>query len=481
MRAGVLLVPALAATSVAALPQTGSSKIAGIDLGAIFDPPSWWWLPNILKARLTSKAYQKVITTNGLLQHSKALMKFSAIDGNNHRAFGTPGYNASVDYVERWAKSYGYDVYRQTVTYPAYYVHGQGLTVAGQVYPEEVVVPAQYSGTTGPEGTTGSLFAVANLGCVAADYEGAAGTVALIQRGECNFALKGSLAKEAGALGAIVWNNADGPPVLMGLEANGEHPAMVAITLADGQVLADRLAAGEELETTLLVDVTFEFRPADNVIAQSKWGDKNNVVFVGAHLDSVPAGPGINDDGSGTAALARYKSSKNAVRFAWWATEEVGLVGSRHYVEQLSQAEKDKIALYINLDMLASPNYIIGIHDADNSGGQNSGIPAPAGSNTLERLSQEYFANRGLNWTGTAFTAGSDYRGFLDAGIVAGGFATGAGALKTEREVELFGGEAGVPHDICYHLACDTIDNLALDGKHSPSIITFLTSSCCSL
>lgn len=65
MRAGVLLVPALAATSVAALPQTGSSKIAGIDLGAIFDPPSWWWLPNILKARLTSKAYQKVITTNG--------------------------------------------------------------------------------------------------------------------------------------------------------------------------------------------------------------------------------------------------------------------------------------------------------------------------------------------------------------------------------------------------------------------------------
>ncbi|TFL03153.1 hypothetical protein BDV98DRAFT_546502 [Pterulicium gracile] len=476
MRAGALLVPALAATvSVSALPNNGpeSSRIAGIDLGKIFDPPSWWWLPDLLKPRLSSKAYQKSITIDGLLQHSKALSKFAAINGANTRSFGTPGYNASVEYVERWAKSYGYDVYRQTVVYPASELISNALTVTGSAYPSDALRTFQYSGATPAGGVTADLVAVAGLGCQPAEYNGVEGKIALVVRGNCTFVEKGNLAAEAGAAAIIIWNNAPGGPVSSRLDVNTllTNPPTIGISQEDGQALADRLAAGETLETLIEVNVRNEIRPADNVIAQSKWGDKNNVIFVGAHLDSVPAGPGINDDGSGTAAvaellkqMARYKKSKNAVRFAWWATEEVGLVGSRYYVENLSQEERDKIVLYVNMDMVASPNYILGVYDSDNSGGANTGIPSPPGSNTLEAAFQQHFVEAKLNHTAYAFTAGSDYRPFLDAGIVAGGVATGAGGIKTEREVGLFGGEAGIPYDVCYHQACDTIDNLAHDA-----------------
>lgn len=473
MRAGLLLVPALAATSAYASAPERSSRIAGIDLGAIFDPPSWWWLPDLLKPKLTSKAYQNAITIKGLLQHSKALSKFAAINGGHTRSFGTPGYNASVEYVEKWAKAYGYEVTRQTVIYPASEIISNAFSADGVDYPEDAIRTYQYSGGTPAEGVTAPLFAVPGLGCLPEQFEGSAGTIALVSRGNCTFVEKGNLASKAGVAGLIIYNNVPGGPLGARLDVNtvATNPATIGLSQDDGKALVAKLAAGESLEATLNVQVINEIRPADNVIAQSKWGDKNNVVFVGAHLDSVPAGPGINDDGSGTAAvaellkqLARFKKSKNAVRFAWWATEEVGLVGSRYYVEKLPQSERDKIALYVNLDMLASPNYVLGIHDGDNSAGSNAGVPPAVGSATLERLTQEYFNGRKLNHVASPFTAGSDYRPFVDAGIVAGGIDTGAGALKTQREVELFGGEVGVPYDSCYHQLCDTIDNLNHDA-----------------
>ena len=101
------------------------------------------------------------------------------------------------------------------------------------------------------------------------------------------------------------------------------------------------------------------------MIAEKAGTNTDNVVMAGAHLDSVDAGPGINDNGSGSAALletalqmAKVKPV-NTVRFAWWAAEEAGLLGSAAYVDGLSQAEKDKIALYMNYDMVGSPNGIL--------------------------------------------------------------------------------------------------------------------------
>ncbi|TFK96443.1 hypothetical protein BDV98DRAFT_608279 [Pterulicium gracile] len=466
---GLVLIPALAA-SVSAAPS--DAKIAGIDLGKIFDPPSWWWLPDLLKPKLTAKAYEKAVTIEGLLQHSRALSRFAAIDGKNTRSFGTPGYNASVEYVEKWAKAYGYDVTRQTVLYPATEHLSQALTVGDKVFSPADLRIFQFVPSTPDGGAKGLIYHV-NQGCNPSDFEGTQGGIVLARRGNCTFVEKGELAKATGVQGLIIYNDVPGQPLASRLNISSieQNPPTLAISFEAGREIIAKLEAGQELQTTLDIQVKNLVRPADNVIAQTKWGDKNNVVMLGGHLDSVPAGPGINDDGSGTAGvaellkqLARFRKSKNAVRFAWWATEEVGLIGSRYYVEQLSQAEKDKIALYINLDMIASPNYIIGIHDADNSGGQNSGVPAPAGSNTLEALTQDYYNDRGLNWTGTAFTAGSDYRPFLDAGIVAGGIATGASGVKNQREFDLFGGELGEWHDKCYHQPCDTLDNLNHDA-----------------
>ncbi len=212
-----------------------------------------------------------------------------------------------------------------------------------------------------------------------------------------------------------------------------------------------------------------------NVLAElpGKSGDQN-VVMVGAHLDSVAAGPGINDNGSGSAGiletaiqLAKTKP-ENTVRFAWWSAEESGLVGSNYYVDNLTQAERDKIALYLNFDMIGSPNYARFVYDGDNDAfaagpGQPSAV-APAGSDQIEALFEDYFASQGLASEPTPFSGRSDYGRFISVGIPAGGLFTGAEGIKTAAQAAKFGGTAGVAYDVCYHQACDTIANVNRKG-----------------
>jgi Zn-dependent M28 family amino/carboxypeptidase len=208
-----------------------------------------------------------------------------------------------------------------------------------------------------------------------------------------------------------------------------------------------------------------------NVIAESKDGDANNVVMAGGHLDSVQRGPGINDNGSGSAALLEVAQQmakvkpRNKVRFAWWGGEEAGLVGSTAYVNGLSQADRDKIALYLNFDMVGSPNHVFFIYDGDNSDGV--GAPAgPAGSAEIEKTFERYFSSVGVPFKGTDFSGRSDYGPFIAVGIPSGGLFTGAEGIKTADEAVLWGGTAGQQYDPCYHLACDTFannNNSALD------------------
>jgi aminopeptidase Y len=201
-----------------------------------------------------------------------------------------------------------------------------------------------------------------------------------------------------------------------------------------------------------------------NVLAESRTGDPNNVVMLGAHLDSVQAGPGINDNGSGSAVLLeiaeQYAKVKplNKVRFAWWGAEEAGLIGSTAYVNGLSQAEKDKIQLYLNFDMVGSPNYGFFIYDGNNSDGVGAG-PGPAGSGAIEKTFEEYYTMVGEPFQGTDFTGRSDYGPFIANGIPSGGLFTGAEGIKTAAQVALWGGTAGAQYDPCYHLACDDYDN----------------------
>jgi Zn-dependent M28 family amino/carboxypeptidase len=152
----------------------------------------------------------------------------------------------------------------------------------------------------------------------------------------------------------------------------------------------------------------------------------------------------------------------NKVRFAWWGAEELGLVGSTHYVDDLVENDAagiDRIATYLNFDMVGSPNYIIGTYDAD-----ESSVPAdvdiPAGSIETENVFEDYFTSIGQPFVGTSFDGRSDYQAFIDNDIPASGLFTGADDVKTEAEAALFGGVVGETHDQNYHQAGDDLSNI---------------------
>ena len=220
-----------------------------------------------------------------------------------------------------------------------------------------------------------------------------------------------------------------------------------------------------------------------NVLAKSKGGDPNNVVMAGAHLDSVPRGPGINDNGSGSATLLEVAEQmakvtpRNKVRFAWWGGEEAGLIGSTEYVTGLSQAERDRIALYLNFDMVGSPNFVFFIYDGDDSDGVGAG-PGPGGSAEIEKTFERFYTTVAHQpFKGTDFTGRSDYGAFIANGIPAGGLFTGAEGIKTAEEAAIWGGTAGQQYDPCYHLACDTFannNNFALDTNSDAIAYTVL-------
>lgn len=218
---------------------------------------------------------------------------------------------------------------------------------------------------------------------------------------------------------------------------------------------------------------TFTYRRDDervksfNILADTE-GSAENTIVVGAHLDSVEKGPGINDNGSGVAAVletARWMRETglqpaNRVRFAFWAAEEDDLDGSRHYVDELSAADIRRTALYLNVDMAASPNGVRSIHDGD---GSDFGDAGPKGSGGLEDVLFRFFEDNSLKAESTVFDGGSDYEPFLKAGIPGGGLFSGDVESKTKAQVQAYGGVAGKDLDSCYHKACDTINNTNAD------------------
>jgi aminopeptidase S len=193
-------------------------------------------------------------------------------------------------------------------------------------------------------------------------------------------------------------------------------------------------------------------------------GSADHTVVVGGHLDSVPEGPGINDNASGVAAVLETAlwmaetgiKPANRVRFAFWGGEEDGLAGSQHYVDGLSDSEIRQTALNLNVDMVASPNGVLSVHDGD---GSDVGDGGPDGSQEIEAVLFRYFQENSLPAETTPLDGGSDYAPFLEAGIPGGGLFTGDVESKTAAQVQSFGGEAGKDLDPCYHKSCDTIRN----------------------
>jgi len=403
------------------------------------------------------------VTLDGVREHQAA---FQAIaDANNGiRTSGTPGYDASVDYVVERMEAAGYNVTVQDFQFQTF------ISLSPSILEQVAPPPAgpivnnimSYSGSgdvTAPVSTVNLI-----TGCNATDFAGfPAGDIALISRGACTFAQKATNAYNAGASGVVIYNNA--PGTLNGTLGNGftlDIP-VTSVTQSVGQ----QLAATPGLVMRLKTDTFRGIATTSNVIAESKSGDPNNVVMAGAHLDSVNAGPGIQDNGSGSAAILEVAEQmakvkpKNMVRFAWWGAEESGLVGSTYYVNSLSPEEQAKITLYLNFDMIGSPNHVFFIYDGDDSDAVGAG-PGPSGSAQIEKTFEKYFNMVGQPFKGTDFSGRSDYGPFIAVGIPSGGLFTGAEGIKTAEEAAMWGGTAGDQYDPCYHLACDTYDNVNL-------------------
>ena len=207
--------------------------------------------------------------------------------------------------------------------------------------------------------------------------------------------------------------------------------------------------------------------PGRNVVAQTSTGNPDAVVMIGAHLDSVPEGPGIVDNGSGVASLLEIATRlgadpavQNTVRFAFFGDEESGAQGSSGYVEGLSADDRKKIKLYLNVDMVASPN---GGYFVQGGKGRDEKHAGPPGSATIARVLADQLTKTGVTTPEVIEFVGDDESPFIEAGIPVGGAESGDDEEKTAKQAKAWGGQAGEPYDRCYHKACDNIDNVNRD------------------
>ncbi|KFZ12414.1 hypothetical protein V502_07107 [Pseudogymnoascus sp. VKM F-4520 (FW-2644)] len=407
------------------------------------------------KPMVNSKALRGLIKEKALMDKAQILQDFAALSGTPiTRVIGSPGHNATVNWY--------YDTIKKLDDYYSVYIQPfPVVTAAGNLTVNDALIESATMSFTGAGHPVAELVPVANLACEAGDFPAeVSGKIALISRGTCTFGAKAKLAKAAGAVGVVVYNNEDG--VVQGtLGEEGDYPPTIGISKAQGEKFLAAIAAGTAQTANLIIEQ--QTITTYNVIAETLGGDHDNVIHLGGHSDSVAAGPGINDNGSGGIGilevalhLTKFKV-KNAVRFSWWAAEEEGLLGALFYVKSQPQSELDKIRLYLNYDMIASPNWIIAVYDGD---GSTFNVTGPPGSAQAEHLFIDYFRDiEKIDSVPSDFDGRSDYGPFLDAGIACGGLFTGAEGLKTPEEQLLFGGESKVAYDINYHAAGDTVAN----------------------
>ncbi|WP_446725101.1 M28 family peptidase [Nocardiopsis sp. N85] len=417
----------------------------------------------------TDPALSELVTADAIKAHMENLNTIAEYNGGN-RATSTPGYDVSALYIEDQLKRAGYTTYRHEYDYELW--REQSDAVLAQTAPGEAVYEdgtdfrtMSYSGAgdvTAPAVAVNTGSAAS--GCSPDDFAAfPEGAIAITLRGTCPFAQKVANAADAGASAALVVNNADEV-------FSGTVSALSAIpALGVSGVTGADLIAADGLELRVKVDATVVEESSFSVLAETAGGRADNVVVVGAHLDGVEEGPAINDNGSGTAfvletaiRLADLPAPKNKVRFAFWGTEEEGLIGSTEYVTGLTDGELDDIALYLNFDMIGSHNYARLVLDGRMELPGSSG--APSGSGAIAKVFEDYFAAQDQVSEPGVLSGRSDYRAFMEAGIPSGGLFSGADGVKSEEQVEWYGGTAGEQFDPYYHTPDDTLENVNWDS-----------------
>jgi Zn-dependent M28 family amino/carboxypeptidase len=445
------------------------------------------WAPLVSAApTIDTEGLRTAVTVAGIREHQQEFQDIADANGGT-RVAGSSGYDDSAAYVTSRLIAAGYSVSQQ----PFDFAFFQELSPAEleQTAPNATTyaygvdfLTMDYSGSTAPGDVTAAVTEVdlvlpptggSTSGCEASDFSGfPVGNIALIQRGTCTFADKAANAAAAGASAAIIFNEGNAPDrvdLLLGtLGAPMTTPIpVVGTTFA----LGDDLAGTPGLTLRIFTDTESEIRSTVNVLAETPGGRSDRVVVVGAHLDSVSAGPGINDNGSGSATILEIAEEiselgitpRNKIRFAFWGAEESGLLGSEFYVSQLSTRDIKNIQLNLNFDMLGSPNFVRFVYDGDGSATPAAG---PNGSKNIEDVYLDYFGSTPTE--PTAFDGRSDYGPFIAVGIPAGGLFSGAEGRKTAEQVGIYGGIAGEQYDPCYHEACDTFAGTGAGAGATP-------------
>lgn len=424
------------------------------------------------KAAEYAKDLQAKVTLDNTMVHLQALQDIADANGGT-RVAGSPGYDASVDYVAKTLRDKGFDVQTPEFEMSIFSVGKESLTVNGKPVEAHVI---GFSGASPAEGAAGRFVVVpgeAHLGCTPRDYNGLdlAGAVVLVDRGECLLAEKATAAAERGAIAIVIANNVEEKLFSAEMMESDEiEIPVMSVTKADGARLRSETGTA-----TVIAEASVDQVTTRNVIAQTKTGSSDNVVMVGAHLDSVKEGPGINDNGTGVSAVLETALQMgpspevaNAVRFGFWGGEEEGLFGSLDYVKSLDVEALKDIALYLNFDMMASPNTCYFTSDADQSLPPDFELDydqlIPEGSPGIERTLADAVESAGKAPQDLPFDGRSDYDGFTQAGIPAGNYDTGSDTIKTPEQVELWGGTADQQCDPNYHTAEDTIENISRDA-----------------
>lgn len=394
--------------------------------------------------------------------------------GHPTRVIGSPGHWATIDYILNKfdeMKDY-YDVSLQEFEALSGKINSFNLSDAKTGIAFENTTAFSLSPPVKP--FVGELIEIPNLGCNEADYKSlelvdqeemshkkydkVSRKIALIERGKCTFGSKTELAGKYGFHAVVIYDNepesiSDGLHGTLG-EPTKHSVSTIGVTYEVGMQLITNIEINKHYYIYFAMDSTVSKIKTKNIIVDTKHGDPENIVALGAHSDSVEEGPGINDDGSGTISLLHVAKQlthfkiNNKVRFAWWAAEEEGLLGSNFYANNLTKEENNKIRLFMDYDMMASPNYEYEIYDANN-------IDNPKGSEELKELYIDFYKKQGLNYTLIPFDGRSDYVGFIENGIPAGGIAAGA------EKNNVWNGKV---LDKCYHQLCDNVSNLAWDA-----------------
>jgi peptidase M28-like protein/PA domain-containing protein len=358
------------------------------------------------------------------VEHLRALQRI-ADRSDGVRSAGTPGDQRTIEYIARTLVAAGWRVDVQRFRFRAF--ERQSPERLSGLRRGRDFRAAEYSGSGR---VRARVRRVEGRGCRASDYDALRqGEIALAERGSCYFTDKARLAARAGAAALLADDVYGRTPVSATLLTPGRIPVLIVTDPAARRVAGTTVS--------LRVDARTVRRETANVLAETARRPDGRWLMAGGHHDSVTAGPGINDDGSGISALlalAERRRRTPGLRFAFWAGEELGLYGSRHYVRSLSLAERGEVSGYVNLDMIGSPNGRVSVYDRDDAieRALRRAIPGPEGELALRDA--------------------SDHAPFEKAGIPVGGIFTGA----SDR------GRRPGPADGCYHRSCDTLRNVDL-------------------